>query len=177
MDDGDEHEKSGARTLPSFALIRGLRKLGLIYQSHPGRFFVLSAIAVTIAVPMVAATLSYNGYCFAQHRFLSRTEYIDSALHAELTRDASRVAKTHQASVLPTLSDAQSIRDAKPDCCILEKHEVRDHGPLISFSHKLFGKAAAIVQIAIPSKSHPNDSTIFTQYAVENCGRSWNTVH
>lgn len=77
MTDGHEREKSDSKTLPRVALMRGLLNLRIIYQTKLGRGIVIFALVLAFGVPFVAATLSYNGYCFAENRFLSNTEFIE----------------------------------------------------------------------------------------------------
>jgi len=177
MTDGHEREKSDSKTLPRVALMRGILNLRIIYQSKLGRGIVVSTLVLAFGVPIVAATLNYNGYCFAENRFLSNTEFIDFALRVALMPGGIRLAKNYQANPSPSLSDARSFRDAHPDCCTFEKHNSGDLGPYVSFSQRVFGRAAKIVRVSIPSTSDPSAAGSITQYAVENCGRAWNSTH
>jgi hypothetical protein len=169
-------------------LIGGLQVLIGATRTRVGRAVLIGVVALIIAIVGGVLSLSYNGFCFRQQRFLSDDEYFDATID-QIIRGRTFVQTTSGPGFIRSVvlnvipyTDKDEFRRRNPNCCKIVPHNVGDQGPFTSFRQRLFGYAANIVSVTyivhyVGKNGDPESTMTTVQYAVTNCGRAWNATH
>jgi hypothetical protein len=153
-----------------------------------GRTTTLASIAMIVGTIGAASWLSYAGLCFSQNRFLSNAELFDAAISEVIRRPSHQIVTSRPGGVtfrsvnLLKYKDVAEFRQLNPNCCKLVPHNIRDRGPFVDFSDRLFGGAAKIVSVTytveFTEEGGQSQSVSATEeYAISNCGRAWDARH
>lgn len=156
-------------------------------QSHISRTALLVILAVCVATIGILS-FSYSGLCVSQGRYLSDQEYFDAAISEIIQRPSAQLRTSGPAGVtfrsvdVVRYESAATFRRDNPHCCEIVPHNVGDQGPYVSFSERIFGKAAAIVSVRyalnyVDESGDRKGIVNAERYAVTNCGRAWSARH
>lgn len=156
-----------------------------IIQGRARRWVLAFAILIVAGMPLVILSLSFDGYCFRERRYLSENESFQAAIATILARKSEQLISyrpgliNFSAVLVIKYADSDDFRRQNPDCCRAVPHNTGDSGPYTSFGQRLFGHAAKIVSVSytvryLDEAGARKKATKTEQFAITNCGRAWN---
>jgi hypothetical protein len=153
-------------------------------QSRVGRIMLTGVLAIIAGTIVITPTLSYNGICFSQGRFLSDEEYENIAISQIMGLRCYQLMSPI-AQCVPSIryKDVADFRARNRDCCKFVRHNSDFAGSgIVTFSQQLFGYAARSVLVDfkityVDGDGHPQDTISHGLVVVANCGTILNRGH
>ena len=171
---------------PEPQLLEGFRQLGVFFKKKP----IVPVLFVLVALLCggAALILNFNGYCYAESKFISAQEMFDISIAATLAQSRTTIRHrapertTYKTVELLRYPDRESFLKSNPNCCALVPFNKGDAAPYVSLSQRIFGYAAGLVKVDYSAAYLDDDRTekktpMVTYYVVTNCGRPWNAQH
>jgi hypothetical protein len=182
--DNAERKRSGARDKRNSvrferpALMAGIQVLRDWWNhSRAGRVVLSGVMSIALAAIVLTSTLSYNGFCFSQGRFLSDQEYVNIAISRIMSLPCYQLMSPTFKCVPPIkYMDVADFRARNPDCCKFVRHNTDYAGSsVVTFSQQLFGYAAHSVLVNfkisyVDADGHTQNTIGPGLIVVGNCG-------
>ena len=183
----DNSPPNGIRRPPNnqqVALLGGWSVLWSWLRTPAGLVTFFTSVGLALTALTVALSLTYNGYCISERRYLSEREMFDTAiLEVIKSRTYPRIPSVSRWTRIDgwRMIPYKNIDDFKaqnPNCCRWTARNVGDSAPFVSLSDQLFGAAnhfIAVDYIARYLDGNNNEQREATtaHIRLSACGRIW----
>ncbi len=122
----------------------------ILYPKLKNRLKVIftSILLIPLWITLLLGSLSYYGFCFEKHRFISDEEMIHITITELLKSNREYAEQHHDPSILYPWHTVEQYLAAYPDCCTVSQFTDR----IDIWLDKLFGNSAGYVVFEIPDK-------------------------